>query len=85
MTIRRLIVKINPIIENSGFSVESFFEHIQVTTPGIKLVRPPSRSGRAVFEVTSQVDMTELTAKLSQNENISYAEPEILDRPAQRK
>ena len=78
----RIIVKFNESVRNSENELEDQCKQIRDQLPGGNLVRPPSKSGRAVFDVESSADLSELAEKISALDCVEYAEPDVVDSQA---
>ena len=78
----RLVVKFSKLVRESKTELVHQCELVQNQLPGGNLVRPPTRSGRAVFDVESSANLSELAEKISQLDGIEYAEPDSLDSSA---
>ena len=79
---KRIIVKFKPIPRGSGVTLDDLCRQVLVLIPGSRLVRPVSRSGRAVFQLGPAADVEASIGQLSRLDSIDYAEPDIVDRPA---
>jgi Fervidolysin N-terminal prodomain len=77
----RIIVKFKPIPRDSTATLDGLCEQVLALIPGARLVRPVSRSGRAVFQLEPTADVDALIGRLSRLDSIDYAEPDLVDRP----
>ncbi len=78
----RIIVKFKPLPSNTKTTLDSLANTISKQISGGELVRPPSKSGRAVFTVDKDTDIKALAATLSKRREVHYAEPDIVDSDA---
>jgi hypothetical protein len=76
---KRIIVKFRPHLEGSTRTSKELCDDIVEITGGV-LVRPPSATGRAVFEVGSTLDFDDLIQKISALPSVEYAEPDVIDQ-----
>ena len=76
---RRLIVKFNPSEIGASQTLQDLCDQVAEMTHG-SLVRPPSGTGRAVFEVDPELDMDQLVRQVSALPAVEYAEPDAVDR-----
>lgn len=79
---RRLIVKLNPLPEDTETSLTALGESVAAELPGGRIVRPPRHTRRVVVEVAAEEDVMSLAAQVSGRDDVEYAEPDVVDRAA---
>ena len=79
---KRIIVKFKPIPRGSSATLDGLCQQVLALIPGSRLVRPVSRSGRAVFQLGPTADVDASIGQLSRLDSIDYAEPDVVDRSA---
>lgn len=75
----RIIVKFTESARKSQSSLDEHCKQIRNKIPGGHLVRPPSKSGRAVFNVDASVNLKKLADRISESDSVDYAEPDGTD------
>jgi len=73
-----MIVKFSKEIKESA-DFDEHVDRIRKLIPGGQLVRSPSRSGRALFDVASEANLEEVTKLVSGSQGVEYAEPDEMD------
>jgi hypothetical protein len=79
---RRIVVKFKPIPRGSSATLDERCEQVLALLPGARLVRPVSRTGRAVFQLEPNADVDALIGELTGLDSIDYVEPDVIDREA---
>ena len=78
----RLIVQFKATAFRSAEMLEQKCRSLLQVIPKGVLVRPPGRTGRAVFSVDPDADLREIARQISSREDVEYAEPDATDSEA---
>lgn len=76
---KRMIVKFRLPPEGSPQTIRELCDQVAKITHGI-LVRPPSATGRALFELDAKADIDQLIHEVSKLPTVEYAERDVIDR-----
>jgi hypothetical protein len=80
---KRVIVKFKMTPELSANALGQLCDAVARVTNG-RLVRPPSATGRAVFQMDSASDLNHLMAEIRKWPSVQYVEPDVIDRSANK-
>jgi len=76
----RIVVQFKPTAESAGARVvPELCDEIRAITSGT-LVRPPTATGRAVFQIPPSSDLDQLMHRVRSLEFVGYVEPDVVDR-----
>lgn len=75
----RIIVKLRPP-ENEQESAAALVSAISEEIPDGRVLDPPRGAGRVVFAVEPGTDVAELAKRLSERDDVEWAEPDVVDR-----
>lgn len=79
----RVIVQLKPISgTGSAPTVSELCDEIAAVTSST-LVRPPSATGRAVFQLAASSDLDRLLEQIRALDYVEYVEPDAIDRAQQ--
>lgn len=81
----RVIIKLAPPAADEAGRTRSFEEiyyDLVQDIPGGELKRPPSATGRMVCTIAPEADPREVASKLSQRDDVAWAEPDVVDHAA---
>ncbi len=76
---QRVIVKFRASPHGSPQTLRELCDQVAQVTHGV-LVRQPSATGRAVFEVDAKADLDQLIQEVSKLPSVEYAERDVVDR-----
>ena len=79
-TAQRIIVKFKPTRDDAAYTLRELCDQVSKTSSGT-LVRPPSHTGRAVFQVPNSSDIDRLIEEIQKLPSVEYAERDVIDRP----
>jgi hypothetical protein len=75
----RIVVKFRPTGDTAADSLRELCDQVGRMT-NATLVRPPSHSGRAVFQVPVSSDLDHLIEEIRKLPSVEYAEKDAVDR-----
>src|SRR4051812_21037201 len=76
---RRVIVKLRP---RTDLDAVAAVQEIASALPAGRVVRTPSRTGRIVYEIAPDAEVTAVAAELAGRDDVEYAEPDVIDHAA---
>ena len=76
---QRVIVKFRASPYGSPQALRELCDQVAQITHGV-LVRQPSATGRAVFEVDPKADLDQIIQEISNLPSVEYAERDVIDR-----
>lgn len=76
---KRIIVKFRTPPTGSSQTLKELCNKVAEITHGV-LVRAPSATGRAVFELDPTSDLDHFIRDISSLPSVEYAEPDVIDR-----
>jgi hypothetical protein len=76
----RIVVKLRPTaIADSSHALRVLCDEIAAITAG-RLVRPPTPTGRAVFQLPPGSDVHRMIEQVRRLQSVEYVEPDVIDK-----
>ena len=77
--VQRIVVKFSPTGDSAAHTLGELCDTV-ARIMNATLVRPPSHTGRAVFQVPVSSDLDRLLEDVRKLPSVEYAEPDTIDR-----
>jgi hypothetical protein len=74
----RIVAKLKQLPEFVALSEDDIIARLRQHAPNVRLVRPPSASGRLVLACHESDDVVEVSRALTRDPAIEYAEPDFV-------
>jgi hypothetical protein len=77
--VQRIVIKFKPASGAEARTLAELCDQVAEIVNGV-LIRPPSATGRAVFQLKASADLDRLVQEVKKLPFVEYAEPDVLDR-----